>query len=149
MRPIKYIILLFVVVSFVQNVTGQSVEEKLIGTWVLDYDTSISKMKLNMKAHFDTIPQLQRRQIVSVYRGRQVTYMPNGHYEQVLADGRKSIGTWALSSNKNTIEITDPRNKVHAQVIKRLNNTLLIITIGSRAGSKALISELYFIKRQN
>ena len=100
--------------SKAQNIS----QEQLTGTWVFNYDASFAKIEAKVKARYDSMLELNKARIVSAYKGRKISFNTDGSYLQTLSDGRKATGTWILNTDTKTIEITDPKGRVHSQKIK-------------------------------
>ena len=146
-----YLLLFLVVLSVPNQAIGQekSTSSLLVGTWIFDYDQSVKNMETSSKVHLDSVAQDRKERIEKSYKGRLVTFSDVGSYEQSLADGRITKGTWGLSKNKKSVIITDPNGNKYTQKIKLLSDTQLVLKPVLEGKAKMLISEWNFIKSKN
>src|SRR4051812_31720677 len=89
-------ILALIFLVFIQVSNAQTANEQIIGTWVLNYESSLSKMEDREKTQYNVMPEQERAKIESVYRGRKITLDSNKNFIQTLANGIQSVGIWAL-----------------------------------------------------
>lgn len=141
-------ILAIILLTFIQSLNAQTKEEQIIGTWVFNYESSLSKMENEVKTQYNVMPEQERAKIESVYRGRKITFDSNKNFTQTLANGIKSVGMWALADN-DYLNITTPTGIVFTYKIKIFTPTTLNLMLDNNSGAKALMPELHFTKLQN
>ena len=150
MKKQYYIILaLLICMSLSQKALGQNqstTTSLLVGTWTFNYEDSFKKMDPSATKRYSSMPQSQQLTIEKSYKGRKITFSADGNYLQVLADGRKATGTWALIKNDKSIEITDPKGNKYIQKIKEITNTTLVLKPENSGTSKMFISEWNYTK---
>jgi|SRR5690606_22827746 len=121
-------------------------ESVIIGTWVLDYDATFSKMDNQMKSAMDSIPQTHKVNIKNSYRGRTMVFDPNSEFSLLFQDGRKVDGDWSIEQNGNTLVLTDPNGYKYPHKVKELTSNSMVLKLEDSDGSKLFVKELYFIK---
>ncbi|WP_117885615.1 hypothetical protein [Aureibaculum luteum] len=131
-----------------QNKKGKSSTDLLLGTWTFDYDSSLKNIDKSNKSQFDSLPKQQRSEMKSIYLNRQIVFEADGNFTLLLADKRKSTGTWKLSENDKYILFTSPNGKVFIQKIEKLSATDLIVKLKEVGDIKAFISKLHYTKNQ-
>jgi len=127
-------------------IAQNSPAESLVGTWVLDYNATFSKMEMQMKVIFDSIPQSQKSTIEKNYRNRTMIFDANGNFRQIFPDGRAVNGSWLLEQNANTLVVIDPSGNRYFQRIKELNDFGLVLKMEDSGDSRLFVKELYFTK---
>lgn len=121
-------------------------QETIIGTWVLDYDGTFSKMEEQMKVALDSVPQAHRSGIEDSYRGRTMVFGPNSDFKLLFPDGREVGGSWALEQNGNVLVLTDPNGHRYPHKVKELTSNSMALKMEDSEGSKLFVKDLYFIK---
>lgn len=128
------------------NVSAQEItdEHPIVGTWTFDPNSFETRMETGSKIRLDTLSQVKQT-FRQAYIGRKETFMPDGNYSVVLADGRAALAKWTLQ-NKNVLLISHPDGFVQRNRISILTESkLVLVPIGS-GDTKHLMSELHFIK---
>lgn len=149
MKTYYYMALVVLIcMSFPEKSLGQnqSTASLLIGTWTFNYEDSFKKMESLATKRYDSMPQARQLTIQKSYKGRKIIFSADGNYLQVLADGRKATGTWALIKNDKSIEITDTKGNKYIQKIKEITNTTLVLKPENIGTSKMFISEWNYTK---
>jgi Lipocalin-like domain len=146
MKTIIYSLLLVAFLAPFSGNAQQAEKEKLLGSWVFDYNASFEKMEPTVKAELDTISQERRSRIENVYRGRKITITSDGSYLQQLSNGHQFKGTWVLNSKNQTLEITDTAGRTQEQKITELTSTTLILKPKGISHGQMIVKELHFTK---
>ena len=125
---------------------SQSIEKKLIGTWLMDDKRSFSNLSQETIAHFDTIPDSQVAEMKNYYIGRKVTFNSDGSFLQELSDGRRIGGNWSFDPDTNAVTITHPQGGKFQQTV-RLTGTKRLLLVPVLSGNvKMFINQWYFTK---
>jgi hypothetical protein len=150
MKPYNHISLLALLFCVMLSHTAISQQDKidefLIGTWTLDFSSTLSKRERQMKAIMDTMPQNLRSTIENNYRGRTMSFGPTGAFRQYFPDGRNVNGIWMLDQKNMSLIITDPSGQARVQRIQQLTDRVLVLRLEETGQSKLFVKELYFIK---
>lgn len=123
---------------------GQVKSEQLIGTWTLDYETSIKKNESFSKNIFGRMPETKREETKALYKGRVINLDVEGNYKQTLADGRSIDRKWVLKGNK--LIIIGPGEHESIFLVKELNDSSLVLKLQLKGKIKTLIKDWYYIK---
>lgn len=118
----------------------------LIGIWTLDFNSTFSKRERQMKTIMDTMPQNLISTIENNYKGRTMSFEPNGAFRQYFPDGRNVNGIWMLDQKNMSLVITDPSGQAHVQRIQQLTDRVLVLRLEETGQSRLFVKELYFIK---
>lgn len=75
--------------------TGCSLEDRLLGTWVLD------------RATFDEDGALFNSNVTDEFAGDRITFLRNGQVEYLTGDGRFFVGTWFIDALRDLDDDTE------------------------------------------
>lgn len=147
-----YITLVVCLFMIPANVKSQerTIGEQVTGEWLMDFDKTMENINSYSRAHLDTIQVSRRERLEKLYRGRKVTYAPEGDYNRLLADGRSVTGSWKLISDDTQIEITGPdgESKLYLQ-IEQLKARQLVLRPIVDQDKKMTIPVWYYTKVKN
>ncbi|GAA3630769.1 hypothetical protein GCM10022397_15610 [Flavivirga jejuensis] len=129
---------MLVLLSIPQTLSGQTIQEELIGTWTFDYQASLNSMAQKSKTHFNEMNTVRKSKLSSTYKNRKITFNTDGSYVQVLSDGRTTNANWATNTNNN-LAITNPNGKTVLFKIKKLETNSLILSQINTTGSMNIL----------
>ncbi len=144
MKSHIYIFLLIAVTSLSINAQNSSPQERLIGTWTLDYQSSFSNMKSDLQERFGTLSETDKNRIISIYQGRKLIFTQEGTFTQTLSDGRNIHGDWTLSDNGTVLSITSPGGHKLKQKIISLTASILVLKLDTPNADRAYFSTMHF-----
>lgn len=127
--------------------TAQVSSSQLVGKWVFDYPSSLSKMDAKAQFLYQSMDAARQDKLEQAYRGRQFVFSSDGSMTQQLADGRTATGSWRLSADGLQLELVDAQSKVQTFGIKQATGTTLVLAVATQGVSKMLLSEWYLIKQ--
>lgn len=146
MKPQYYILGLFLLLSN-HLVWAQSLDEQIIGTWIFDYESSVSMMDDRAKAYYDKIPNARRDRIIGSHKGRKVTFRPDGTYDQEMSNGKHNTANWRLST-EGRLELTTKRGIVTSFKIKELEADKLVLEKeNTKGGATRVLFAYWYLKR--
>lgn len=128
------------------KISAQTQQEKLVGTWIFNYELSIANVRPEAKKTLDLMSDLYRKKIERAYKGRKIIFRPDGSFTQELSDGTQINGLWTLENDANDIVISILQKQIQILEIKLLSSTSLIVALKSDDNMKPIISEWYFSK---
>ncbi len=139
-------LLLFVgIICLVMN-TGNAQntkEDKIIGVWQFDAQSSFAQRDQKVKDHFTKNPALKAK-VESVYIGKIIKFSNNGDYSQILANGSEAFGKWQIQG-ANLI-IIGPNSSKYNYSYKIAGNKLLISSEQSASETFIMVPNQYFTK---
>ena len=141
-----YITLLFTVFIFSNNIQSQNNQTELVGTWIFDYEASITKMESKAKALFGKMKETQKNHLESLYIGRVMSFTTDGNFSQQISESKTTTGTWTLNKNNKKLELSNAKGKKLTLKISMLNTTSLVLKLIETGNRRALISEWHFKK---
>ncbi|WP_350284651.1 hypothetical protein [uncultured Croceitalea sp.] len=136
--PIMAIFLLTINVS-----QAQGNAERLIGSWQFSTETSFSKMNQNAAERMGRDTELQQK-IRAAYIGKTIAFMPDGSYAQVLGNGQKASGKWAV--DKNMVRITVADGSAFYFRFQIVRGTLLLRPPNTEKTAQSIVPDQYFTK---
>lgn len=144
-----YFALLVIFMMASENIISQeeSIANSITGTWVMDYDQTMSKLSDSSLKHLNSTNKDHRDRVKSSYKGRKDTYGVDGSYNRLLADGRDISGRWQLINKNSQIEITGPdgKSKLYLQ-IESLDDKLMVLRPIVDEDYKMIIPVWYYTK---
>ena len=143
--------MLFLVLALgiIQTIKAQDSNDSttfLIGTWIFDYDQSVSNLTAEKKETLQSYPAEVKIAIEGAYRNRKLTFNIDGTYSQLIEDGSVTSGIWHYDASQQVLQMTNTEGTLLAvQVIKNTNSSLILtpIELGERT---ILINNWYFTK---
>ncbi|MEX0273996.1 MAG: hypothetical protein AB3N16_06435 [Flavobacteriaceae bacterium] len=116
----------------------------LIGTWTFDHTFSFSEKEASVDEVLNANVELKLR-VEAAYINRKITFNANGEYQQVLANGETTKGTWREGA-QNTVVIEGPNGNSYVQRIGQLTKTKLILIPVASKETKPVIPRWHFTK---
>jgi hypothetical protein len=147
-KYLKTIILTIVLFNCTQLINAQVTEEKLLGTWVLDYEKCISNMSTEAQSNFMKIEQNSKRlsRFESIYKGRKITFLANAEFSRELSTGKITKANWILI-NTNSIDLTYDEDHKSNFIIELIGDDNLTMTNKKKLGNKKKIFPKLFYKK--
>ena len=148
MFSILALVLFISTIGYAQNSSNQNNTEKLIGTWVLDYNKTISKVKTEAKQYYDSLKTERKQSLQTSFSQRKMTFEADGSYTLVVNAERQVKGTWSLKQDDVTLEIkTDGRTITHS--IGKISNQNLELHLEKSKEAKQLLGTWHLDKVSN
>ncbi|GAA4304539.1 hypothetical protein [Aestuariibaculum suncheonense] len=149
MKSIYTLTLLLVFILMpMSEVSAQTSETDLIGTWKLNYENTLSKVSQAMRSKFDSLPAQARTKAELAYRDRLIYLKSDESFLMSLTDGKTVSGFWKFNEGANQLEVSTSRGKVFNYKARVLNSNTLILVIDP-LNTSALFSEMEFTKIKN
>ena len=144
MKPYYILFISIILFSFSVDVWSQNTQEQITGTWVLNYEDSVSHMKADAKVRYRKMKLESKNRLEKAYKDRTLTFNIDGDFIQQSSNGRRITGTWSL--NNGSIVLTNTQGKTQSLFIKELTALSMVLNLKARGTSKPIFSELYYIK---
>lgn len=136
---------LFILIFNCYSSTAQTQREQLVGTWVFDYETSLTHMDEQAKKALAKIPTMQGR-LESGFKNRRITLASDGNYLLHLPDGKEVAGTWELDTINGNGIIIHYQYQIENLSIILLSSQALVLKPENNGNAKPMLSTWYFTK---
>ena len=131
--------------SYAQNKNN---EDKLIGTWTLDYNKTANAIKSDAKQHYDAFNSEKKQSLQSSFSQRKMTFESDGSYTLVVNSERQVKGTWNLKKDGVTLELkANGRTVTHS--IGKISNQNLELNLEKSTVAKQLFGTWILDKVSN
>ena len=153
-KGLFYGLLLVLIVGLSQVANAQSEasatvnEQKLFGTWQMDYDKSVAHNENDEKNTLNNLKQDFRQILENNYRGRQFIFDENGLLKIIQGNGQVISGKWKLISDGKRILINNDKGDARQFKIQSLDDNELVlkqVVFGERV--KHFFTQWYFEKK--
>ncbi|TJY37385.1 hypothetical protein [Pontimicrobium aquaticum] len=130
------------------NAQGNNTGEKLIGTWVLDYNKTINNLKQEARQYYDGLGTERKQSLQSSFNQRKIIFGADGSYTLVVNAQRQVTGTWNLKQDGVTLElVADGRTLTHT--LGNVSNQNLELHLQTNPEAKQLLGTWYLDKVSN
>ncbi len=142
----RSIVLLVLIISCYSGF-AQIRKEKLMGTWVFDYSTSVANMEAGAKKVYSNNTKLQVG-LEKSYRSRQLIFYSDGRYLLRLLNGKQVTGTWNMNAlNGNKILLRTSQRSSNLTIVQVTASSLVLKPI-NEGNVKSVLGTWYFTKKQ-
>ena len=118
-------------------------EDRIIGVWQFDAQSSFAQRDHRVKDYLDKNPE-SKAMIESTYIGKKINFSSNGVYFQILSNGNQIVGQWSIQGESLVISI--PNGATYTYTYKIMGNKLLISSEQSASETVIMVPNQYFIK---
>jgi len=141
-----YFIITLLIIGYSTKSTSQTVSEQLIGSWILDYPTTLTLMNQEELTSYNNKNATIKVHMENTYKNRVLTFNTDGSFFQQSLNGRQVTGVWVLINNQTSIELTTAQGYKFYLIITAINSTSLVFKVPENTIGKPSISALYFNK---
>ncbi|WP_347924804.1 lipocalin family protein [Pontimicrobium sp. SW4] len=130
------------------NAQNNNNDDKLIGTWVLDYNKTLNNIKQEAKQYYDGMTIDRKQSLQNSFNQRKMIFEADGNYTLVINSERQVTGTWDLKQDDITLElVAGGRTITHS--IGNLSNQNLELHLEKSTEAKQLLGTWYLDKVSN
>ena len=144
-----YMLFLVLVLGTIHTIKAQDSNDStsfLIGTWIFDYDQSVSNLTEEKKETLQNYPAEVKIAIEGAYRNRKLTFNIDGTYSQLIEDGSVTSGIWYYDASQQVLQMTNTEGLLlGVQVTENADGSLLLTPI-EEGESTLLINNWHFTK---
>jgi hypothetical protein len=133
--------------SYAQGNSNKKNAERLIGTWVLDYDKTLQGIKQTSRDYYNTLKAEKKEKIQSSFEQRKMHFSQDGTYTLVVNAELQVTGSWQLKEDDITLEIIlSGSDKVITQSIEHIDTNKMILALGGSDASNSLFDKWHLEK---
>jgi len=134
---------------YAQNNSKNKNRERLIGTWTLDYNKSISQINSKAKIYHDSLKQEKKNFIKTSFSSRKMTFKKEGGYTLEIRHGKIKRGTWELLEDQTTLVLQMDDEKRYEQHIEKISTSTMTLNLGGDQSKGQLFQKWYLKKLTN
>jgi len=125
------------------NSANENRKEQLVGTWLLDFDKTISQIDSKAKEVYGKMNLVFKENLKKSFSKRKIIFKADGTYIIEIKPGIQQQGTWQLLDNEIDLLIVMDYGKRYNRRIESINSSKLILNLGEHKNqpSKALLQK--------